>query len=166
MKPSLLESRLWLTRQVFMGEVTRAQLAQRPNPDKAFVGVAIMLAAREQFLDGNNVVKGSLTQAMSRLLSEGTFNAEGELNLMSGSPLAVAAGDMELYRRTPGRSGGKRVELTPPPQLVALVNELGVTPAIQAFFADAVAGAERARAARAAFDEAIKAALDRQHPRR
>jgi hypothetical protein len=55
-----------------------------------------------------------------------------------------------LYAPNPGRGGTKTYTLTPPPELQALVAELGVTPAVVAFkeTADAAAAAEKEEAQR------------------
>jgi hypothetical protein len=150
--PEQLRQLLELTRQVFSGTVTRAELSRRSSREQAFVGTAIMLAVPQNYLDGMNVM-GIYSRALETLLSAGTVNfLAREGDHMSGSTLVNATRSAGLYRPTPGRGGYKTIVLTPPFELVELVQELGHTSAITAFLQDSAAGVEQARLWREEFD--------------
>lgn len=141
-----LQQLLELTRLVFAGTITRAELSRRSTHEQAFVATAIMLASRQGFLDDNNTVVGPYNRVLEALLSAGTVNwLAGEEGFKSGDALVQAARSAGLYRPTPGLGGIKPIVLTPPAELAALVQELGCTPAIAAFLRDAETGAEQER---------------------
>lgn len=135
--PQLLE----LTRKVFNGEISRTQLAKRTTYEQAFVGTAIMLAARDFYLVDSNLVKGPYSRHLERLLSAGIVNPYTTYNkYKNGDALMAAARRADLYRSAPGRGGSKPIMLHPPPQLDALVQELGLTPSISVFIEESWAG--------------------------
>ena len=165
MDEATLQKLLRLTRQVFAGEVSRTQLATRPATEMAFVGTAIMLAARQGFVDDHNAVRGPYNDALERLLSLGIVNVftparvEGFRN---GNYLVKAASSLGLYQSSRGR-GGTRVVLTPPPGLLALVRELGCTPAVRIFLQDAEAGAIRFAGWRQEYNRGVEASARRSY---
>lgn len=139
-----LQQLLELTRQVFGGAINRTALSRRSTREQAFVAAAIMLVARQDFLDNNNMVRGDYTRILEALLSAGTVNRlAGEKGFKSGEALVQAARSAELYDPTPGRGGVKPIILNPPPELVALVRELDYTSAIAVFLRDSAAGVEQ-----------------------
>lgn len=139
-----LQQLLELTRQVFTGAVNRAELSRRSTQEQAFVATAIMLAARQNFLYDNNMVRGAFSNVLEALLSAGIVNHfAGEKGFKTGGTLVQAALAAGLYRPTRGRGGGKSIILTPPPELDALLQKLGYTQAVAKFLRDSAAGVEQ-----------------------
>lgn len=139
-----LQQLLELTQQVFAGTVTRAQLARRTPQEAVFVATAIMFADRQRFLMPNNQVKGIYSRVLERLISEGAVNhLAGEQGYLFGTNLVSTARSMRLYTPVPGRGGPKPIVLDPPGELIALVAQFGITPAIVDFLRDAQQGVEQ-----------------------
>ncbi len=134
---------LELTRQVFTGAVTRAQLAARSSREQVFVATGIMLVVRDKYLYDDYTVKGVYSKALEELLIRGTVNVFVERGSIGAQALISAARNSGLYSSTPGRGGIKPIVLEPPAELVELVRELGRTDAITAFLRDAEAGARQ-----------------------
>lgn len=130
-------------RRVFQGKITREQMASLSRRERAVIGLAIMLAMPDDFLDdtGDGALhprRNDLAMVLYDICGRG-IDRHTERDSWLGACRALG-----LYARNPGRGGMKIFALTPPPEVQALVNELGVTPAVAAFkeAADAALKAE------------------------
>jgi hypothetical protein len=145
--PLSMTDLLEVVRQVFTGEMTRLQLSRRSPQEQVYAGHAIMLALRDRYLDDNNQVRGVYSHVLTGLLAIGTVNLyAGEEGYRSGNQLAAASKQAKFYTPVPGRGGFKPIVLKLPAELVALVDQLGHTPAIDTFLQDAAKGAEQDKA--------------------
>ena len=162
-----LDRLLGLVRQVFNGEVTRTELAQRSAQEAVFVGVAIMLVVGEPFIYHDsyhdNWVLGHYNERLEYLLVTGTFNFyQEERRHWHESDLSGASLRSGWHKSfPPGKGGRKDVKLAPPPELEALVVELGRTPAIDRFLQDAENGLQQAEAWRTAANAEYAVSLQR-----
>jgi len=98
-----LESLLQLTRRVFKGDLKRADLARRRSQKEvAFVGVAIMLARHEDFLDDQGVVLEAYDRILERLMSVGVVNRfNHEAGYKTGQNLVAGSRALELHLSIP-----------------------------------------------------------------
>lgn len=142
-----------IARQVLTGEIDREKLAQpgtlSPSDRRgmlAYVGVALMLVTRHG-LDEDNRVTGGLANILYDLVYRGT-QAEIEEDARDYDQNTVYASYLQQSARAQGLhlpgERGQTLVLSPPPELQALVDELGVTPAVSQFMAAAVQGEQRA----------------------
>lgn len=148
MESEELQSLLGLARQFLTGELPRSALKGRSSREKVFVGTAIMLAVGEPyFLGPGNEVFGAYATHLETLTDEGVVNPydPDELHTCWSGRMVLrdAAIRMKMYQPTPGRGHAKTIRLTPPPELTALVDSIGHTPALDAFLEDVAASPER-----------------------
>lgn len=129
---------LCLVRKVFCGELLRAQMPDLHRQAQVYIGVAIMLAHPNDYFENPAnyyIGKGGTTglcygPALCALLQTGIINYHHPRFTTESSFISASRNvglHYSLQRKPPS------VTLDPPDELVALVRELGLTPAIAAF---------------------------------
>jgi len=130
------EQALEAVRKVFAGDVKRNQVVHLPVRAQVYVGVAIILAFANHYLD-DMVMVCPLNRTFEELLT--LRNPERQKASTLIYDYTGACRDAGFYTPSPGRGGRKLVRLTPPAALTELVAELGTTPAAREFYAAAQA---------------------------
>jgi len=146
---------LAVVRDVFEGNISRDDLIHRPPLTRVLVAVAVMLAFPEHyFKEGTRQLKGNIGLTLYDIIAAG--KPAKVIERRQPVDYAKISDDASLHT-VHGKGEGQIVVITPPPQLAALIADLGVTQAIQQFQVEVVT----ATAARRRSDESIALAM---HP--
>lgn len=122
------QSQLLLTvRDVFGGRISPERLRRLSGPEQAYVAVAIMLALPDRYLEEDGRVIGPLSRVLQRVVYAGPPGHPWVL----GESIVKAARRAGLYQSSGSQPKDSAITLTPPPELRALVDELGATAAVQ-----------------------------------
>jgi hypothetical protein len=141
MRRGELEKLLEWTRAVFDGTVSREDLKHLSKHTRVFVGTAIMWLQHDDYISSQGDLKDPYGESLSYLTQGSIRDYASTYDFGTAQELRVAAQRMGFYKPTPGRGDLKQISLQLPPELTALVAELGCTDAIEIFLQQAAAQA-------------------------
>lgn len=116
-------------------DVTRRDVVGLTKNEAAYVGMALVLARPDRFLNVSargHWIAGRFNEVLNALLCVGIPG-----NTLDPARLVGLCRYIGLYKSEPGKGGVKHLRPTPSPDFTALVAELQHHPAVDAFLADA-----------------------------
>lgn len=132
--------------KVLTGEMTRDEMAELSFAHMAFIGITMMLTRWERYGSSQGyIVHGSLSGFLEELASVGTsrdmraFLDDEDRAYVHGYQLRDTAKKLGLYKK----GDRHRIALSPPAELLSLVEAHRANLAVQQFFSEAAAGPSR-----------------------